>query len=258
MRRWTVSGHAVQIYDEPDELTESVSTYLAAGFEQGEPALVIATPGHRSQFGEALAGAGWDAERLEAARLLVVADVDELLGSIMAGENPAAEAFNVLVGGLLDELAERRPGQPIRVFGELVDSLCERGQPSAAAELEELWNELAQRRPFSLLCGYHLDVFDRDAQVEILPGVCRSHSHVQPGRDPARLARAVDLALHEILGAAQASKVQRTIERRISAQVPTGQLALMWVSANLPVVADRVLASARTHYREELVLGASA
>jgi hypothetical protein len=30
--------------------------------------------------------------------------------------------------------------------------------------------------------------------------------------------------------------------------VPAPQLALMWVSANMPALADRILASARTRY----------
>jgi hypothetical protein len=33
--------------------------------------------------------------------------------------------------------------------------------------------------------------------------------------------------------------------------VPAAQLALMWVSANMPMVAERILASARLHYVRE-------
>ena len=81
------------------------------------------------------------------------------------------------------------PQRRIRAFGEMVDLLCERGNPTGAARLEELWNRLARRRSFSLLCGYRIDVFDRDAQISVLPEICRSHSHVLPVDDPARLER---------------------------------------------------------------------
>ena len=60
---------------------------------------------------------------------------------------------------------------------------------------------MARRRSFSLLCGYRIDVFDRDAQLSVLPEICRSHSHVLPAGDPERLERAVDAALAETLGA---------------------------------------------------------
>ena len=79
----------------------------------------------------------------------------------MDGDRPSAEQFEAVVGGLMDQVGARFPNRRIRAFGEMVDLLCERGNPSAAAALEELWNRLARRRSFSLLCGYRIDVFDR-------------------------------------------------------------------------------------------------
>jgi hypothetical protein len=124
--------------------------------------------------------------------------------------------------------------------------------------LEELWNELARTRRFSLLCGYHLDVFDRAAQRTPLPQVCRLHSDVMPVPDPQRLARAVDAALSEVLGPEQAGKVYMLVgdEARRN-RVPVAQLVLMWASANLPESADRILARARRHYSEQAVVAAA-
>jgi hypothetical protein len=115
-----------------------------------------------------------------------------------------------------------------------------------------LWNDLARRRDFSLLCGYGLDVFDREAQAGTLPHVCRTHSHVLPVADPARLQRAVDQALEEVLGAAEAGKVYVVVAQQIRAdRVPTAQVLLMWISENMPTLAERVLASARARYLAE-------
>ena len=130
----------------------------------------------------------------------------------------------------------------------MVDLLCERGNPAGAARLEELWNRLARRRSFSLLCGYRIDVFDRDAQISVLPEICRSHSHVLPADDPARLERAVDAALEEALGS-QAGQVYAVLGDQLRRkQVPPAQLTLMWVSSQMPLSAERILASARAHY----------
>jgi hypothetical protein len=245
----TRSEHAVQVYSELDELASSVATYLAAGFDAGEPAVVVATAAHRLRFEEALSQRGWDARRIEERGLVAFADAEAVLPEIMEGGRPSPQRFARVVEGLLDRVAERYPTRTTRVFGELVDLLCQRGQPEAAAALEELWNDLARTRRFSLLCGYRLDVFDRDAQVGPLRDVCRLHSHVQPAEDPARLGRAVDLALEEVLGAEEAGKVYLLVGEQIRQErVPVGQLLLLWVSENVPARAGRILAAARANY----------
>ncbi len=254
-RSWTdfvqgnQAGHAVQVYAELDELTGSVASYLAAGFEQGEPAVVVATREHVSRFAEALSARGWDEARVQADRMLVLADADSTLARFMVDGVPSPTEFESVVGGLIDAVAKRFPGKRVRAFGEMVDLLCERGQPEAAIALEELWNDLARRRNFSLLCGYHMDVFDRATQLGPMPDVCRVHSHVLPVPDGDRLSRAVDQALDEVLGSEDAGKVYLLVGDRIREdRVPVAQVVLMWVSANMPGLADRILASARAHY----------
>lgn len=247
-------AHAVQIYADLDELSDSVATYLAHGFDAGEPAVVIATPEHAERFLERLAACGWDRNRIERETCLRVEDADLALDAIMhGGASPSAAAFEQIVGGLLDDAASRAPGREVRAFGEMVDLLCQRGGTTAAAELEELWNDLGRRRRFSLLCGYHLDVFDRASQAGTLPDVCRAHSHVLPASDSARLARSVDLALEEVLGPTEAGKVYALVGDQIRrGRIPSAQLVLMWVSANMPALADRILASARKRYVDAL------
>ena len=209
---------------------------------------MIATPEHWATFGERLAESGWDATRIEQSGLLFCADADTTLAAIMDGDRPSADQFEAVVGGLMDRVGARFPSRRIRAFGEMVDLLCERGNPSGAADLEELWNRLARRQSFSLLCGYRVDVFDQDAQVSLLPAICRSHSHVLPTADPERLERAVDAALTETLGITGRPGLcagRRAVRRK---QVPPAQLALMWVSSQMPRSAERILESAREHY----------
>ncbi len=130
----------------------------------------------------------------------------------------------------------------------MVDLLTRRGEPDTAAELEELWNQLAKSRRFSLLCGYRLDVFDRASQ-QMLPAVCSAHTHVRPAYDMARLDRAVHTALDEVLGISNSRMVQEIV--RDSAQqssAPLSEQVLMWVSDRMPRHAERVLAAARAKY----------
>ena len=78
-----------------------------------------------------------------------------------------------------------------------------------------------------------------------------------PALDPARLQRAVDEALEEVLGAAEAGKVYVVVSQQIRGdRVPMAQALLMWVSENMPGLAERVLASARARYLAEPVAAA--
>lgn len=242
------AGHAVQVYGDVGELAESVAKYLAVGFDRGEPAIVIATPEHWARFGERLAESGWDAARIEQQGLLFCADAETTLAAIMDGRGLSSQKFEAVVGGLMDQVGARFPERRIRTFGEMVDLLSERGDSASAAQLEELWNRLARRRSFSLLCGYRIDVFDRDAQLSVLPEICRSHSHVLTADDPERLERAVDTALEETLGPKAGQVYAMVGDQMRRKQVPPAQLALMWVSSQMPLSAERILESARAHY----------
>jgi hypothetical protein len=238
----------VQVYAQLDELAESVAAYLATGFAAGEPAVVIATRDHQGTFTRFLAGAGWDAEVLCAAGLLQLLDAEETLASLFEAGELSAAAFERVVGGVIDRTTERFPERRIRAFGEMVDLLTARGEPDTAAALERLWNELAESRRFSLLCGYRLDIFDRESQ-RMLPAVCSAHTHVRPAYAMARLDDAVHAALDQVLGAANARMVQEIVrEQAAHHTAPVSEQMLMWVSERMPRHAERVLAAARTEY----------
>jgi hypothetical protein len=163
--------HAAQVYAEIDDLAASVAGFLSAGFADGDPAIVIATPEHWDCFSEHLAGCGWDAAKVERDGLLVRLDAEAILATFMAGTHPDGRLFEENVGAAVAELAARFPDRTLRAFGEMVNLLFERGQPAAASALEDLWNDLARRYSFSLLCGYRQHA---DGLAEIF----RSHSRV--------------------------------------------------------------------------------
>lgn len=63
----------------------------------------------------------------------------------------------------------------IRAYGEMVDVLWKDGMTAAAIKLEILWNRLANTHDFSLLCGYAMGNFYKDASID---DVCHHHTHV--------------------------------------------------------------------------------
>jgi len=242
-------SHGVQVYGEATELADSVASFFAAGFERNQPGLVVTTGEHLSLFAERLAARGWDLEQAERDGLLVTADAEETLATIVGRNGIDRGRFERSVIETLDRVQGGPHGRPARVFGEMVDLLCKSGDAQSADELERFWNELASTRQFSLLCGYCLDVFDLETQTEMLPGICRVHSHVLPARNYPRFARSVDSALRQVLGPNHAATVYVLVSREVGHdQVPLAQSILMWVTENLPQQSSQILASARTHY----------
>lgn len=257
MKSWTkfidtpnTADHAVHVYGDLSELGQSVARFLDAGFRAGEPAITIATAAHREVFAGELAQRGWDPGLLERQGMLVCGDAEALLDRFMDAEAPSAEHFELVVGGLVDELSARHPGRTIRAFGEMVDVLWRRGQRSAAIALEELWNELAKTRSFALLCGYHLDIFEPDVQREALPEVLGAHSHARTVEQPSRLATAVDLALTEVVGPVRAARIYLDVAEQVPpGSLPRGQAVLSWLSGCHMTDARAILERARMHYR---------
>ena len=241
------ADHAVQIYDDLDELQRVVCAFLGAGFEAGSPAVVVATAAHRDVFDRGLAAAGWDLAGIRAEGLLDVVDADETLSAVMHGGSPNREAFARVVGGLIDDAAARFPGSTVRAYGEMVDLLWRRGRNAAAIELERLWNELAATRSFALLCAYELDIFEPDVQARQLPEIFGVHTHTRPATDPAGLAAAVDRALTDCLGPVEAARIYLAVAEQIPrGNTSRGQAVLAWLSANRADTAEPVLERLRT------------
>jgi len=82
--------------------------------------------------------------------------------------------FGKVMHPLLEDLCQGRPGRIIHVYGEMVDVLWRRGDTRAAIQLEMLWNDLANRHDFSLLCGYAMGNFYKDAEKR---EICSHHTH---------------------------------------------------------------------------------
>jgi hypothetical protein len=115
---------------------------------------------------------------------LTTLDANDMLALFMRDERPVRHLFRATIGARVAELAAAPPS-PLRIYGEMVEVLAERGNFAGAHALEELWNELTTEQPFTLLCGYSSAHFGPEASTAALHAICRSHCTVQPlGTDP--------------------------------------------------------------------------
>jgi len=242
--------HLVQVYRDRFELAESAATYFASGFALGEPAIAVAVPGHWQLIAERLERRGLSVAELEARGQLRTADAAQTLAALSERGALSLRRFTDVIGGLIDAASAQAPGRRVRVFGEMVDLLVRDGDAENADRLEHMWNRLGARRNFMLLCGYKIDVFDREAQVALLPQIYRSHSHVLPRADSEQLEQAIDRALREVLGDEDADKLYAQVEKQLrDERIPLAQRALMWASAHMPRAAEAILATTRANYR---------
>jgi hypothetical protein len=225
--------HIVQVYQDVGFLAEAVTGYLQAGLDAGEAAVVIARPEHRARFtleGEA-----------------VFLDAEETLGRLMANGMPKWDLFHELVGGLI--AAQRRTHKAVRAYGEMVDILWQRGEREAATRLEEFWNDLAKLYGFSLFCAYYMDPLDSASYSGGMQCVCRTHTHLIPARDYARLDNAVIQASRKVLDHALAQMLlSLSVAHRPATHMPVGQATLLWLKQNMPRTADRVLSEVRASF----------
>jgi hypothetical protein len=101
----------------------------------------------------------------------------------MGDSGPDPAAFDSVVGGLVRAAAES--GRTVRAYGEMVALLWEAGLITAAIELEELWNDLSEKVPFSLYCAYPAQLVAADEHAGALADVCHAHTAIVAASAPS-------------------------------------------------------------------------
>ena len=175
-----VSGHDVHFYSSEESLVRSVVTFLSAGVRVGQPVIVIATEPHRKAFAAGLREKGLDPDETFSGRVVVWLDARDTLNSFMEGKLPSRELFIATVGSVFEKVLVQRQYLVVRAFGEMVDLLFKDGNTDGALLLEKLWNELASRYQYSLLCAYSIENFLHEAGVADFRRVCDQHTNALP------------------------------------------------------------------------------
>jgi hypothetical protein len=167
--------HAVRFYENADSLSRMVATFVAEGLVTTHPAVIIATAEHRYAIDQQLVSMGFNLEELKNQGDLIILDARETLATFMVDGMPNADRFEEAMLPVIDRACRGRADCVIRAYGEMVDVLWKDKMEAAAIRLEMLWNQLANTRKFSLLCGYSMGSFYKGAGVE---DIYRQHTHV--------------------------------------------------------------------------------
>jgi hypothetical protein len=171
--------HVAKLYRNDEQLARVVGDYIAEGLRRGEAVIVVATAEHWESFLRHLAAKqDFDIADVVMRGQLQILDAQLTLSAFMAEGMPQWTNFNEAVSGIITQ-TRKRFGE-IRIYGEMVDILCEERNRIAANRLEEFWNDLAEPHDFSLLCAYRVGESDSSDHAEILASVCKTHSRVIP------------------------------------------------------------------------------
>ena len=114
------------------------------------------------------------------ARFVEWLDARETLPPLWKNRQPKRELFMATVGSVFERLLKKREYLVVRAYGEMVDLLASEGNVEGAIQLEGLWNELADRYQYSLLCGYSLEKLVHEAGEDGCRRVLRQHTHALP------------------------------------------------------------------------------
>lgn len=172
--------HLVEFYETDAFLVDTVTDFLAPAVRNREAVVVVATPEHRAAFADAIRARGIDLDAAALEGHYEAFDAGALLADFMVRGEPDRERFAATVGAIVDR-GSARCGH-VRVYGEMVALLCAAGDAPAALAVEDLWNELAVTRDFSLLCAYPLRLFDVGARTAFRR-ICARHSTVIPAEE---------------------------------------------------------------------------
>lgn len=184
LQAW-VATHDVQFYETEAFLCGSVADYLSTGVRLGQPIVVIATAAHSKGYREAMRVRGANPDDLTEGRDVVWLDARQTLAAFMEGGQPNAELFDLTVGRVFETLRQNRRYVMVRAHGEMVDLLWREGKAGAALAVEELWNQLATRHSFSLLCTYSRQTLSHVAETDGMERICACHARVLPSEASA-------------------------------------------------------------------------
>ena len=236
--------HAVQLYQDDDDLADALAHYTASGLAHGEGVIVIGTTPRWQTLTERLRGRGIDTHSAVVRGQLRLFGAKVILASCMGHGVPDRLAFNEAIGGIFSLMRSRY--ERLRVVGELTDLLWRERRREAAEAIERFWNSLGAEHEFSLLCACPLDSLDGRAYEGELQSVCALHTHLVPARDCDAYNEAVSSAIREVLEPQLIGMLHSLSAReRLRTQMPSGQMLMFWLRQHMPRTAEKVLARAR-------------
>ena len=173
-------SHGVHFYSDRMAMGCHVGKFILEGLHQRDTVFVVATHETHRETQKHLRAS---LPEVDSMPNYIVIDAEELLSNFLVDTKPDRAQFFEIMDRIFAKPV--LAGRPIRVYGEMVVTLWHAGFPEAALQLEDLWNLLADRYKFCLLCAYPMRLFEgQDTQWFLR--TCALHSHLSIVADSER------------------------------------------------------------------------
>ncbi|HET7696665.1 MAG TPA: MEDS domain-containing protein [Vicinamibacterales bacterium] len=141
--------HVAAFHHSDGFIVDRVASFVAEGLAAAEQVVVIATLPHWSAVTRRLHDQGVAYGRAAANGSLVLVEADQVADTLTAGGEFDLNGFRATLQPFL------KAGARVRIYGEVVSLLVQRGQIEGALALERLGHELAAAFDIGIFCGYH-------------------------------------------------------------------------------------------------------
>jgi hypothetical protein len=171
----STNEHIVQLFDAPRSLADAVSHYLIEGAALGNHLLVIGRASHWKLIEGYLERRGFPVN--DPSQPLTVVDARRLRARVARRGVVDPTRVHEAIGELIEQLAAEPAG--LRAYSELVELFAEEGDFEGAKAIEDTWNHLQQKHPFTLLCGFSAAHFADPRHAQYLDDLCSRHTCVR-------------------------------------------------------------------------------
>jgi EAL domain-containing protein (putative c-di-GMP-specific phosphodiesterase class I) len=188
--------HTVELYGSDELFVQSICRTLAAPLRAGDAVVAIVSAEHCALMEAALRAAGIDLATACADGRFTALDMADTALEVLVNGRPDEARFEALATDLITRASAG--GRRVVVFGEMVALLCAIGNTDAAVDVERMWNRLADRLTFRLICAYPIAQFDDGDPAAAFRDICRLHASVVPNdfyADADEAERALTTAL---------------------------------------------------------------
>ena len=166
--------HSVQFFDSHHTAATAIAEFVRVGLANDERVILIMRLADWNRTAVDLSRDVALSEAIESGRL-TVRDSTRTLDAISVDGWPTPERFERVVGTMIAEAYAH--GGALRAYGDMVDVLAADERCDVAARLEELWNDLRTRMPFTLFCGYSSGHFSAAHSGTAVRRIRQLHSH---------------------------------------------------------------------------------
>ena len=170
--------HLVQVYENEKIFLDTLEGFTGTGFLADDSVVIIATSKHLDALNARLRLQGFDLNALIAADQYIPIDAEDLLSIFVVDGWIDENIFNSFIADIVNR-AKQRNGK-VRAFGEMVAVLWGQANYGATAQMENLWNQLHGKSPFTLFCAYPKNGFIQ-SDVDSIDIICKQHAMVIDG-----------------------------------------------------------------------------